>query len=419
MKKYYITTVICFTTFFASGQVKNETELDYFKFIEIVKQNNIAYAAERFNINIAETETISAKAFIDPEIQLGYFDNGESKRQMGIGYSGGIAWTIELGGKRKARINLAKSEYELSKLILSDYFNNLKADASLAFLTVIFQQEIVNLKTNSFQTMKKLAEADEIRMKLGEISEIDVKQSLLEAQTLKNEVTQAEADLKTAKIRLFLFMGEDKESTNLELIGELNPFPESLEVIDLMQIALNNRSDLMAALQNKNVSQHIIQLAKANRAIDLGINLGVEHSTIIRNPNAETPQFTQLNGGISIPLKLSNKVNYELKQAEIQLKQSELNYEQILLQIKTEVKETFANYDNYKQQLQQYNLEMLKNADSIFQAKLYSYKRGNSSLLELLNAQRTFNEIQSQYIETLFNCASSYIELERVTGGGL
>ena len=396
------------------AQTSSEQSLDYSKFIETVQTNNIAFAAERFSLDMAETEVISARAFIDPELQFGYFDNGDANRLMGKGFSVDMDWTIELGGKRKARVNLAKSEVELTKLVLLDYFKNLKADATIGFIESLYQKEILKVKENSFEMMNQLAKSDEVRFKLGEISETDARQSRLEAQTMKNEVMQAETEFSTSKIRLALFTGNDQETLSTE--GDLKSFQRDFDLIDLMEQALLNRTDYLTALQSKNVSQRLIELAKANRAIDLGISFGVEHSTEVRNLDAETPQFTQLRGGISIPLKFSNRLNNEVKIAQMQLKQSELQHKQIELEIKTQVRESYQLYESYKKQLKQFDVEMLKNADLILDAKKYSYKRGNSSLLEVLDAQRTYNEIQDQYLETLFNCASSLVELERAVG---
>lgn len=416
MKKYWLLLVwslfIVDTPSFAQGDDK----LDYRKFIEAVQINNLAYAAERFNIEIAEAEVLSAKALIDPEVEFSYFDNGQNKRQMGTGYSGELGWTLELGGKRKARINLTKSEVELTKLILLDYFKNLKADATASFIQTIYQREILNVKKNSYEMMDQLANSDEIRYRLGEISETDARQSRLEAQFLKNEIIQAEADFIASKIRLLLFMGINQQTDLFSTTGNLKSFERDFNLMDLIEKALNHRTDLLALLQRKDVNQRVVELAKANRAVDLGLSLGVEYSTAIRNVQAETPQFTQFKGGVSIPLKFSNRLNNELKIAQIKLKQNELEYQQVELEIKTQVKEAYKLYESYKKQLSQFDSGLLENAQLILEAKKYSYKRGNSSLLEVLNAQRTYNEVQNQYLETLFKCASSLIDLERVAG---
>jgi outer membrane protein TolC len=55
-------------------------------------------------------------------------------------------------------------------------------------------------------------------------------------------------------------------------------------------------------------------------------------------------------------------------------------------------------------------------ASDVLNGKIYSYQRGETSLLEVLNAQRTFNEIQSAYYEALFNRAAALVNLEKSAG---
>jgi cobalt-zinc-cadmium efflux system outer membrane protein len=58
----------------------------------------------------------------------------------------------------------------------------------------------------------------------------------------------------------------------------------------------------------------------------------------------------------------------------------------------------------------------LNEAETIFKKKAYSYERGETSILDLLNAQRTYNDVQINYNETLYNCAAALVELERACG---
>jgi cobalt-zinc-cadmium efflux system outer membrane protein len=59
---------------------------------------------------------------------------------------------------------------------------------------------------------------------------------------------------------------------------------------------------------------------------------------------------------------------------------------------------------------------LLENAQSVRKGKIYSYNRGETSLLEVLNAQRTYNDIQQSYYETLFNRAVALVALEKAAG---
>lgn len=311
--------------------------ISYQDYIELVGKNNVGYAAEKFNVKISEAGIESAKVFPDPELSTGWFDNGQRRMNMGYGYNAAIGWTIELGGKRKARINLAKSETELTKYLLQDYFRNLRADATIQYFDAIQKEHLVKVLLNSYQAMDKLAKSDSIRAKLGAIPNVDAKQSKLEAGTMLNDLYQTIADWKTSLVNLNLLMGAEQSDTLTTAVDHFTTFDRNFILADLILNAQNTRADLMAALQNKDVSQKILQLAKANRVIDLGLTGGITYSSYVRNTIAPTPSTTQTVIGISIPLKFSNNRSGELKTAYYTTLQSEAQYKQTELQVQAEI----------------------------------------------------------------------------------
>lgn len=391
-------------------------KINYPDFLSLVNKNNLDYAAEKFNVNIAEANVEASKVFPDPELAIGASDNGQRRMQMGYGFSTQLNWTLELGGKRKARVNVAKSTNELTKALLEDYFRNLRADATLNYLTSLKQKEIFKVQLNSYTILKNIAVADSIRFKLGSITEIDARQSKLEANAMLNEVYQSEADWKTALLELGTMVGNQKADTLYSSSGDLAKFDRLFDLNELIISAENNRADLLAALKNKNVSQDILKLAKANRVLDLGINMGVESASVVTNSVAPTPSTAGVSGGISIPLKFSNRNKGELKAAEFSVQQADVLYKQTELQIQIEVRKAWFNYLTTQKQVRQFNTGLLADAQRLLDGKVYSYKRGETSLLEVLNAQRTYNETQLNYYETLYNYAASLVELEKAAG---
>lgn len=393
-----------------------QVKMNYPDFLSLVNKNNLGYAAEKFNMNIAEANVEASKVFPDPELAIGASDNGQGRMQMGYGFSTELSWTLELGGKRKARINIAKSTSELTKALLEDYFRNLRADATLNYLTSLKQKEIFKVQLNSYTILNNIAVADSIRFKLGSITEIDARQSKLEANTMLNEVYQSEADWKTTLLELGTLVGNQKADTLYSPIGDLTKFDRLFDLNELIISAENNRADLLAALKNKNVSQDILKLAKANRVLDLGLNMGVESASVVTNSVAPTPSSSAVSGGISIPLKFSNRNKGELKTAEYSVQQADVLYKQTELQIQIEVRKAWFNYLTTQKQVRQFNTGLLADAQRLLDGKVYSYKRGETSLLEVLNAQRTYNETQLNYYETLYNYAAALVELEKAAG---
>ena len=390
--------------------------LTFEEYMNNVKNNNINYLVEKYNVNIADAGIQAAKVFPDPALSLSATDNQQETLKMGYSFDAALDYTLELGGKRKARIRLAQSQKDLADAQLEDFFRNLQADAVIQYLSALKQKQLLEISVSSYNQMKQLADADSIRFKSGQISEIDAMQSKLEANTMWNELEQNRANYKNALVELSMYQG-DKDFTVIDSIsGKLSYQKVDYNLSSLIVTAQNNRADLQAALFSKDVSAKTLQLARANRAIDLGINIGATHNTVSTNEIAPAPAFTGLMAGISIPLKFSNSNKGVIKAAQFAAKQSEAGYEAVEMQISKEVMQAYHNYESACRQVEQFQTKLLSDAGTILKNKTYSYQRGETTLLDVLNAQRTYNDIYRDYCETLYNSMTALVELKRACG---
>jgi len=67
----------------------------------------------------------------DPEFSFNYENCQDWNLLMGQVYAAELGYTLELGGKRRARIAMAKSEQQITEALVEDFFRNLRADATL------------------------------------------------------------------------------------------------------------------------------------------------------------------------------------------------------------------------------------------------------------------------------------------------
>ena len=393
-----------------------EKSIDYTTYLDMIINNNLAFAAERFNVDIAEAKIKSAHSFPDPELTFEGTDNGERNMEMGYEIAASLEWTLELGGKRKARIELAKSESQVSQSLLEDFFRNLRAQATLHYLIALRNERLYNSQLEAYNNMQEIARADSIRYQFGDISEVTARQSKLEARTILNDVLEAESDWQNSLLDLVLLTNIQQSDTIFKPIGDFDRFNRDFLLQDLIITAQNNRSDFLAALQNKSVAKRLVDLERANRKIDLGLSFGFEYASEARNVIAPTPSHTPISVGISIPLKFSNRNNSDLKVAQFNQQQIDYEYAHIENQIKIEVTQAFREYNTMRKQLLAFDDGILEEAKSILEGRTYSYKRGENSLLEVLDAQRTYNEIQQNYHDTLFKTAAALVELEKAAG---
>ncbi|MDR1763968.1 MAG: TolC family protein [Dysgonamonadaceae bacterium] len=394
--------------------------LDYKSFIDLVKEKNLNYAAEQLNVSIAEAELQAAKIFNDPQLSLEYGDNeianrNEDSKQMGRSVSVELSKTFTVG-KRGANINLARSEKELSEALLSDYFRNLLAEATLAYVDMLKQAELYRVRENSCANIRALAEADSIRLAHGDINEADAMQSRIEAESAANDLLQARTDLANACASLAVWTGSFVTEPAAMPSERLKSVRREFEADFLLQSALANRADLAAALKNSEVAARQLKVAQRERNTDFDLALGYNYNTEVKNEIAPAPRFNGVTVGISVPLKFSNLNKGAVNAAKLRRQQAETEYRQAEIEVQTQVMNALRQYRSSVEQVNAYENGLHRKAEEVLKARIYSYQRGETSRSEVLIAQQTFDDLQSAYIEKVADNVAALVDLERNVG---
>lgn len=376
--------------------------LSFRQYLNEVGKNNLEMLGEKYNVKIAEAEQIASKVMPDPQIEIETED--ESYKVM-------LGYTLEFGNKRGARVRLAKSETELSKLEFENFFRELRAEATDAYLEAMLQQEMLKVKRSSYEYMVQLNNSDSIRLNLGEISVNDMRQTKVEAATLLTEVYQQEADYKASLAVLNFYMGKD-----ITVLPMPNPvwgnFNRDYNLSALIETAKQHRADLLAAEQSSKVAMNELKLAKAERKMDIELAVGYEREWggyFPKNKDALRTAFT-------IPLMFSNFNKGAIRAANYSYEQSLVTRQNVELSIQTEVIQAYHQYEATKKQMSVFNTGLLEDAKKVMEGMVYSYNRGESDIMEVLIAQRTYNEVQEQYLETLKGYAEALVNLETTCG---
>lgn len=386
------------------------------QFLSGVIKGNLEYIAGQFNVSIAEAELKAAKVFPDPEVSIGYSNNEDRTLQMGQSVEAGISYPINLGNKRGAEIALARSNHELSQLMLNAYFQNLRADAALSYFATLRDYRISQLQENIYEQLSRLAYVDSIRLKNGETTGLDALQSSLEARSQLTEVFQSKADMQNASVNLMRLQGKNNFDT-LDNPSDDFPYKEyDFKLNELLQNAVENRADLLAAIKNKEVSEKNLRLLKANRAFEINLETGYSYNSIVKNDIAPAPAYNGLSAGITIPFKFSSLNKGSVEAADMAIKQSQTLLTDAELQITSEVIQAYNNFVVQKKKVDHYNRGLAEDAGKILQGRIYSYQHGESGLLDVLNAQRTYIELQLNHLEALFDYTSALIDIERAAG---
>ncbi len=384
-------------------------------FLAGVAQNNLEYAAQRYNVSIAQAQIARAKVFPNPAMSAGTFRD-ISGQNMPSNLSLGITQTFLTAGKRLAGIEVAIKNYQVAGGTLEDFFRNLRAAAANAYVDALAAQLILEQKQRSAASLDRLVEANEKRFRAGDLAEIDVIQSRVEATQFQSEVLAAQSTLQTALIALLQFLGAQRSSVTITPQGRLDELAREFVLSELVEEALQKRPDVVGARQALEASRLGVKLARANRIPNVDIGVGWQRSFASTNETAPSPQFDLLGFSVSVPIPVFNTLRAELDMALFASEQAEKTFPSVQLKAEVEVRQAYARYQMAMARVAKYKEGALRDAASVLNAKLYSYQRGYTSLLEVLNAQRAENNVHLAYYDALTENAKALVAVEQAAG---
>ncbi len=392
-----------------------QTPLTYNDYLQRVTNENIAYAAEKLNISIAEANAEAARIFNDPTLEVEYAYNDEVRLQMGQGVSASLSQTISFG-KRKARINLANSEQDLANALLQDYLRQLRLQASEVYLLATKEQYLYEIAEHSYRHMQEIVAQDSLRLATGEITESAAVQSRVEERIAYNELIEADVIRQNASTELATQFGVFTTDMHYVPTYDLEQATPTFVLADLLDKALTNRADLKAALQNTQVARKAAVLTKKERNTDIDVALGYNYNTEVRNELAPAPAFHGFTIGVAVPLQFSNANKGALRAASYQAEQAELQYKQAQIDVQKEVMQAYNAYMAASEQVNSFDKDMLTRAHTVMLETMEAYSKGTVHFVEVQQARRTYKEAQTVYIEALAARASALLQLEAAVG---
>jgi outer membrane protein, heavy metal efflux system len=385
----------------------------YEDFLAHVGSNNLELAAQRLNVPIAEAQIALARVFPEPVLSAGVASLDLSKNGSPTVYDVGLAQTFEIGGKRGSRIEVAKYETAQAQSDLEDFFRTLRANATNDFIDALHSRLVLERKMQTQAAFARLVAVNAERLRAGDIGQVAYLQSRVEAQRFRAEVLAAEGDAEHARLALGLRLGNSAGA--IAAAGSLHIPSRSFDGDVLIARARAERPDLASKRSALEVARAKVRLGHANRWEDLTLNLGYQYSAAGSGAFAQ-PAFNALSFGFSIPLPLARIYNGEVEAAVAGTTQASFVLRQGELAVEIEVRQALSSYQAAVRRVELFTGGVLSDADRVAEATFYSYQRGGATLLEVLDAQRTVNEVYLDYFDALSQHAKTLVAVEQSAG---
>jgi len=389
------------------------------EFVAAVERSNPELAAQRFDVSIAAANLRQARRFPDPALSFGVSTVKETELAKGLASTRdvGLSQTIVLGGKRSSTIAVGRGQLGASEAHLDDARRSLRATAANAYIDALLFEQAYDRKRQTAADLDRLVAANERRLAAGDVGEVDVLQSRVEALQFRNELRAAEADVQVSRLAMTLLLAPQRTDSLIAPAARLDVALDSLNVNQLVATAIARRSDVIAARRQRDAARSGIRLASANRIPDVDLAVSGLYSGASTNEIAPTPAFQSVAVSLSLPLTLSRLTNRgELDAAQYAEAQAEAMVTAVAWRAEIEVRQAFVQVQSASRQAAAYTSQVLRDAERVRDARVFSYQRGAATLLDVLTAQRALNDVYSASLEADAAYRRALVRLAEVVG---
>lgn len=381
-------------------------------------ERNQSLLAERANIDIARARQITAGLRPNPVVSA----SGQTLNVFRNLYSADSPlgpnqftlhgdFTLETAHKRQRRVELARQDVTLSEASFRESLRQLIAEVQTSYVEVQLARENLTLAQQTLESFRKLVAINEARLKAGDLAEVELERSRVAMLQVAAAEQQARLRLAEAKARLRLAMGrppEDAADFDVDDSFRSGPPPQNQD--ELLARALRQRPDLMSQRLAVARAEADLRLQQANSRVDF--TLGTE----VSRQWAYGIAGNSMGFFVSAPLPVFNRNQGEIARARLEREQATRRVAAAELSVRTSVLTAFQRCLSQAALVGRVEQDMLGRARRVLETTRYSYERGEASLVELLDAQRAFNDAMQTYNEARANYARSLMELETATG---
>jgi outer membrane protein, heavy metal efflux system len=328
-----------------------------------------------------------------------YLDNS-AQFDLGIGY------LFERGKKRQHRLQAAKDQTAVTSAQVTDNERTLTFNVASQFISVLLAQANLDLAEKDLASFQQTVEISQASFQAGAMSEGDLIKIKLQLLQFQMDVSAAKLARVQALASLRQLLGYESVPESYEVVGDLEYQPVKLGKDDLKALALRQRPDVRAARLGISAAQSQFSLAQSNGKRDVNAQVNYTHvadaSTASLFGSIQLPFFDRNQGEIA-------RTRYAITQSR------ELSSEQSSLAL-TDVTNSYESLRTSDEVVQLYQSGYLKQAEDSRDISQYAYQRGAASLLDFLDAERSYRSTELAYRQALAAYMSSLEQLRQAVG---
>jgi outer membrane protein, heavy metal efflux system len=377
--------------------------------IQMALQHNHNLLAARTTIQQSEAEETTANLRPNPvligdaqflpifqpsQFSSDYIDNTAQ-------FDLGVSYLFERGKKRQHRLQAARDVTAVTRSQVSDNERSLAFSVASQFINVELAESTLELATQDLKSFQNSVDISQARYNAGDIGEGDLLKIKLQLLQFQTDVSAAQLARMQGLSDLRQLLGYESIVADYDVAGTFDYQSVKGNLEDFEAKALQNRPDLRAAQQGVTAANSQYQLQKAISKRDVTGQMNYTHVTYTSSASLfgqiQLPVFDRNQGEIA-------RAGYAITQAQEQEKFANG-------QVLTDVRDAFESLHSNDQIVGLYRSGYLDQAQQSRDISEYAYRHGAASLLDFLDAERSYRSTQLAYRQAL---ASYLLALEQL-----
>jgi cobalt-zinc-cadmium efflux system outer membrane protein len=303
-------------------------------------------------------------------------------------------------------LQAAKDATAVTRSQVADAERTLTFNVAQQFINALLAKSNLNFAADALDSFQQTVNISQERYKAGDISEGDLLKIKLQLLTFQTDVAQARVSKAQALINLRQLLGYTSVPRDYDVAGDLEFEPMKAGLDDLQAKALNERPDLRAARLGVTAAQSQVGLARANGKQDVTASMNVSHVS-----GASSASWF-----VSIPLPIFDRNQGEIKRTMFAANQSTFAATSAEETVVADVRNAWEAATSNQEVVRLYTSGYLKQAQDSRDITNYAYKGGAATLLDLLDAERSYRSVQLGYRQALANYMLSLEQLRQAVG---
>jgi len=418
----------CLLSSGAAGQTSDiPARLSLADAIRLSIERNPTLDAARHQVTVAQADVAAARRWTNPVATVlsegyngqprdaGFFNRQELSLQ--------VEQEFEMAGRRRFRSEIAGASAGVAQFALDDQARQLRLEVQRAYFQLVLARLDADLARASLVEIDKVIAINRSRYQQGEVSGGELRRLEVERLTFSDDALLAELAIRNSRGMLLALLGAPRLDLPLDPIdtldaplasvvglpGPVTRGPEGLtDALSMTGQALAARPDVAGARQEQARAQADVGLQRAFRTPNLSVAAGIKRDFGTNG----------LVWGVSVPLPLFDRNAAGMARADAERRLAESRVRARALAVSLEVQQAVNLVDISRARVGAIERDYLQKAREARDAVLAAYRAGEGELLNFLDAQRIYRDVQRAYNRARFDHRLSLFQLDAAVGAG-